>query len=99
VLWKIIVGHEDGVCDRKCWDLNKLDNDVNKIQESLDWLSLQGYLDASPSSDHWAEHNPQYVLNWNTVKAKLAVTQPKEFQPVSQEQIYQKLSMLKEDQN
>jgi three-Cys-motif partner protein len=99
VLWKVIRQHEDGVCDRKCRDLNELNNDINKIQESLDWLSLQGYLEPSPSSDHWAEHNPQYVLNWNTVKTKLGVIQPKEFQPISQEQMLEKLPILKGEEN
>jgi len=89
VLWKIIVQHEDGVCDKKCRDLIELDNDINKIQESLDWLCSHGYLDSSPSSYHWAEHILQYVLNWNTVKDKLGVTQPLEFRPVSQEQIHE----------
>lgn len=96
VLWKIIVQHEDGVCDKRCRDLNELDNDVSKIQKSLDWLCLHGYLDSYPSSDHWKEHILQYVLNWNTVKEKLGVTQPIEFRPVSQEQMYEKLVILKE---
>ncbi|MBU4184668.1 MAG: hypothetical protein KKC23_00390 [Proteobacteria bacterium] len=99
VLWKIIVQHEDGVCDKKCRDLNELDNNINNIQNSLDWLCVQGYLDSSSSSDHWWEHIPQYVLNWNTVKEKLGVTQPIEFRPVSQEQVYEKMAILKEKQN
>lgn len=99
VLWKIIVQHEDGVCDKKCRDLNELDNDISKIQESLDWLSLHGYLDASPSSEHWAEHILQYVVNWSTVKKELGVTPPVEFRPVSQKQIYEKLSLSKDENN
>lgn len=99
VLWKIIVQHEDGVCDKKCRDLNELDNNINNIQNSLDWLCVQGYLDSSSSSDHWGEHIPQYVLNWNTVKEKLGVTQPIEFLPVSREQVYEKMAILKEKQN
>ncbi|MCK4822265.1 three-Cys-motif partner protein TcmP [bacterium] len=99
VLWKIIVQHEDGVCDKQCRDLNELDNNINNIQNSLDWLCVHGYLDSSSSSDHWEEHIPQYVLNWNTVKEKLGVTQPIEFRPASQEQVYQKMAILKEKQN
>lgn len=99
VLWKIIVHHEDGVCDKKCRDFHELDEDINKIQDSLDWLCAHGYLELSSLSDHWGEHIHQYVLNWNTVKEKLVVPQPLEFRPVSQEQVYEKMAILRENKN
>jgi three-Cys-motif partner protein len=99
VLWKIIAHHEDGVCDNQCRDLSELDNNIKNIQNSLDWLCANGYLDTSPASDHWEEQILQYVLNWNTVKTNLGVSRPVEFRPVSQEQVYEKMAILKENKN
>lgn len=96
VLWKIIVQHEDGVCDKHCKDLNELDNYINRIQNSLDWLCEHGYLDLSSFSDRWEAQIPQYVLNWTMVKEKLGITRPTEFRPPSQEQVYEKMAISKE---
>ena len=99
VLWKIIVQHEDGVCDKHCKDLYELDNDINNIQSSLDWLSDRSYLDLYSTSDYWGSNIPQYLLNWNTINEKLGVAQPIEFRPASQEQVYEKMANLKEEKN
>ena len=98
VLWKIIVQHEDGVCDKRCRDLSELDSSDISIQRSLEWLCAIGYLDLSTSTDHWGENIPQYVLNWGALKEKLGITQPIDFQPISHERIYERIASLKEEQ-
>ncbi len=98
VLWRIIVKHEDGVCDKQCRDLQELDNNIDKIQNSLNWLSENGYLDLSLSLGHWGRNIPQYVLNWKMVTETLGVDKPIEFRPVSPEHVYQKIAILKEEQ-
>jgi len=98
VLWENHSGsNENGVCDRKCRDLNELDNDVNKIQQALDWLCLNGYIVSALSSDHWEEHIPQYVINWNTVKEKLGIAQLPSFGRFLKKQIYEMLPKEKKN--
>jgi len=99
MLWKIIVQHEDGVCDKKCRDLNELDKNIINIQNALDWLCVKGYLVPISSLGPWSEKIQQYKLNWKKVKESLLVNQPVEFRPVSQEKLYEKMALLKGNTN
>jgi three-Cys-motif partner protein len=96
VLWRIIVQHEDGVCDKRCRDFEELDSD-NNIQYSLDWLCKHRYLNSTASPDHWDEQIPQYILNWNTVKDKIGIAPPTSLRPISQEEINETMASLKEE--
>lgn len=99
LLWHIITQHEDGICDNQCKDFIEQDNNINSIQHCLDWLTNNSYLDLHSVSNYWNEPISQYSLNWQTIKAKLDLDPPHEFQPVSQKQLYNNLALIKEQIN
>lgn len=76
VLWRIIVGHEEGVCDYMCSDFKEVEPVEEKRQQLLEWLEHNGYLDVFDNQNAWNTPIKQYKLNWATVKTELEVDSP-----------------------
>jgi len=87
VLWKIIVQHEDGLCDCLCSDLTELEGDAERIEDSLQWLLKKKYLKRHSVDHTWTPSFQQYILDWETVKASLDIDRPPVFEAISPDQI------------
>jgi three-Cys-motif partner protein len=83
VLWSIITKHEEGMCDCRCWDLLRIDDDANNIQHFLDWLEANDYLLEIKIENAWNSNIKQYVLNWDVLKKRLDIDRPIPLKPLS----------------
>lgn len=83
ILWAIIKGHDDGLCDTECKDLLKIQSDFELLDKSLKWLDSNGYVKKIDHiTDAW-EHMPNlYQLNWKFVSEKLGIELPTELKPL-----------------
>jgi|SRR5579885_3105674 len=84
ILWAIIKEHDEGLCDKECKDLTKIQPDPELLENSLKWLVLKGYL---KKIDHmtnaWDDIPNLYRLDWNFVREKLEVQPPSELKPMA----------------
>ena len=72
VLWTTIKGHEDGLCDKKCKDLLAIVPNEEHLQNTLEWLELEGYICKIKSlTTVWQDAPQMYQLDWNFLKSKL----------------------------
>ena len=94
-LWQTIRQHEDGVCDVNCSDLIEKAGSAENLRNCMDWLEDRGYITATGGTNLWNEPVKQYVLNWPVLTKKLKVEPPAPFQPISSEQLYQKMTTLR----
>ena len=74
ILWDFIT-QQDGVRDRKCaaFKGKGKTSDENKIQKSLDWLLMQGYIEKININDAWYLLIPKYQVNWGTIFKRLKI--------------------------
>lgn len=79
VLWRVIRGHEEGLCDCKCRDFD----DIQSVQTRLDWLAGKGYLKLTNFRNAWASPFEAYQLDWGTTASKLAIPVPPNLEPIS----------------
>jgi hypothetical protein len=91
LLWRIIVYHEGGICDRKCPDLRKLEKNTSIIERCLNWLLEQGFLSKYVDEFIWDDTLPRYELNWENVKGKLEISPPPPLEPISLEKFEEML--------
>jgi three-Cys-motif partner protein len=83
MLWRIIVGHEEGVCDYICSDFEDIEQSEEKRQQLLEWLEKNGYLNPCEKDDAWKLPIKQYKLNWADIRQKLGIGPPPPFKPLS----------------
>ena len=83
ILWKVIKGHEGGICDYYCRDFKKDSPVPEIIQNRLEWLRSKGYLEYYKVEDAWESSLDRYILNWDFVKQKLGVNPPPRLSPLS----------------
>lgn len=83
MLWRIISGHEEGVCDSMCNDFDDIASTIQGKQELLDWLEDNEYLKSFASENAWGLPIKQYKLNWATVNERLGIGPPPPFKPLS----------------
>ena len=82
ILWTIIKGHEDGFCDKKCKDLLVIVSNEEHLQNTLEWLELEGYICKIKSlTTVWQDAPQMYQLDWNFLESKLNVAKPAELVP------------------
>lgn len=81
ILWKVIKQHEDGLCDKRCSDLQEYGSE-EFLQDKLEWLEDAGYLsEVSHAVKTWPVMPKLYALDWNFVKRTLGVSAPPELIP------------------
>lgn len=84
MLWKIITTHEDGICDKYCEDLKKVQPYVGLRAQSLEWLKSKGYLKTSKDlTDAWPEGPTLYRLDWAKLEISFGVKPPPQLKPLS----------------
>lgn len=83
LLWRTIIQHEEGICDRCCSDFKEIENNEELIQLSLDWLQNAGYLTYYPTDNEWDPSINQYRLNWPVLKGCLDIDPPQLLKPLS----------------
>lgn len=84
MLWKIIVEHEEGVCDLLCPDFRELEGDVQKISQTLVWLRSKGYIRELRVPHAWsAQRYRRYWLNWSTIVKNLKINPPQPLIPLT----------------
>ena len=83
ILWKVIKGHEDGLCDCYCRDFKENNHIPEIIHRELEWLRLKGYLEYFEVEDAWQSSLRRYILNWDSVSRKLGVNPPLRLIPLS----------------
>jgi three-Cys-motif partner protein len=82
-LWRIIAGHEEGICDCMCSDLEDIEESDEKRKELLEWLEHNEYLTRYDNDNAWELPIIQYKLNWATIKSRLGVDPPPPLKPLS----------------
>lgn len=87
IFWSILKQHEGGICDCMCVGLRKIEQDILKIQNALDWLADKGYLEEVDYENPWDASIRQYKLRRKAVREKLGVSPPYQLNPISPEQI------------
>jgi three-Cys-motif partner protein len=87
ILWKIIIQHEDGVCDCECADFKEYDSNPANIQSCLHWLAGNDYIEISTQENKWGSKIDQYTLNWKTINKRFNFKSPEILKPISPEQI------------
>ncbi|NIO38045.1 hypothetical protein GTO27_10140, partial [Candidatus Bathyarchaeota archaeon] len=73
IFWSILKQHEGGICDCLCMDLRRIEHDILKIQNALDWLADEGYLEEIDFENPWDASIKQYKLRRGTVRERLKV--------------------------
>jgi three-Cys-motif partner protein len=86
LLWKIIKYHEDGICDAQCRDFQENEQDINRVQRTLEWLADRKYLSLLTIESPWQIQLKRYRLNRTVVKDLLGVEAPAELKPLSPEE-------------
>jgi three-Cys-motif partner protein len=86
ILWKVIKGHEDGICDAYCRDFRNRTTPPRIISRMLEWLRSKRYLENFDVEDAWGSSLQRYKLNWKVVSQKLNLHPPSELTPISPEQ-------------
>lgn len=82
-LWRTITGHEEGICDCMCSDLEDIEENEDKRQELLEWLEHNEYLVKYDSDNAWELPIIQYKLNWATIGSRLGIDPPPPLKPLS----------------
>ena len=83
ILWAIIKNHEDGLCDKKCGDLLKIESTEEKLQCKLEWLESKKYLlETESCTTAWNDIPKLYELDWKFIKQTLNVSKPDELSPL-----------------
>ena len=84
ILWAIIKKHEDGLCDTKCKDLLEIEPVEEFLQDRLEWLESEGYLnEINHITNAWEDLPKLYQLDWNVVGNNLGITTPPQLSPLS----------------
>jgi three-Cys-motif partner protein len=87
-LWAIIKNHNEGLCDIRCEDLVRIEEDWRNRLGAFQWLEIEGYLRrVDPLTDAWEDAPPLYKLDWDKVKQRLAIDPPSVPIPLSPEQV------------
>lgn len=86
MLWKVIKGHEDGICDCNCKDFKEYSRSPELNSRVLEWLKSKGYLAHFDVKDAWGSSLPRYVLDWGFIEQKLRIQPPQELTPLTPEE-------------
>lgn len=83
ILWKVIKGHQFGVCDPWCRDFIKDEPDPHVRTKVLEWLEHEAYLQRLHITNPiWEEHYQRYILDWNKVMSNLKIDRPMPLIPI-----------------
>lgn len=87
-LWAIIKNHEEGLCDIRCEDLVRIEQDWRTRLGAFQWLESEGYLRRTEvMTDAWEGVPPLYKADWDVIIQRLGVDPPPALIPLSPTQV------------